>query len=74
MTTQSKANYGTVPNFNPSYPFTLYPLDSKMWQMVGTMGTAKMSFGGKTWPTFYWSTQVAFNGAVTAGSALVSWI
>ena len=45
-----------------------------MWQMVGTMGTSKMSFGGKTWPTFYWSTQVAFNGAVAAGSALVSWI
>lgn len=38
------------------------------------MGTAKYNFGGKTWPTFYYSNQVAFKGALAASSVLQTWI
>jgi hypothetical protein len=32
------------------------------WQMIGSMGTYKITFGSKTWPAFYYSTQVAYQG------------
>lgn len=41
--------------------------------MVGVMGTAKMQFGGKTWPVFYYATQVGRNSAIAA-AGVQSWI
>ena len=43
--------------------------------MQGVMGTYKNSFGGRTWPNFYFSTQVAFSGTSTAaGNVIQQWI
>lgn len=36
--------------------------------MNGVMGASKFTFGGKTWPAFYFATQVAINSAITGGS------
>lgn len=49
-------------------------MDSNGYQMKGVMGTAKLTFGGKSWPVFYYSTQVAVNKGIPAGSIIQQWI
>jgi len=60
MTTASITAYGTTPAYSSPYEFTVLSKvtdDTSLsvgWQMVGAMGTAKYTFGGKSWNVLYW--------------------
>lgn len=68
ITAASLTEWGTTPSYSTPHSFEVMPLvtDSASasvdWQMIGVMGTLKYTFAQKTWPAFYYSTQVAYNG------------
>ena len=74
LTTRSLAAYGTVPGYPSSYVYTVSPLSSTNWNMMGQMGAADYNFGGKTWSTLYYVQQVNFKGTLATGNVLQSWI
>ena len=74
LQTNSIAAYGTSPSFPASYSYTVSPLSSTNWNMMGQMGAADYNFGGKTWSSFYYVQQVNFKGTLANGNVLQSWI
>ena len=79
-TTNNVRNYGTEPDFmQDEYAFNVMADPgsgpSQGWDMRGAIGTYKSTFGGRTWPVLYYSTQVAFSGSTTAtGNVIQQWI
>ena len=75
ISASSFSSYGTYPKYSAESTYTIMALPqtssaSTNWQMTGYIGTSKKSWGGKTWPTFYYSFQVAYYGARTGGSVV----
>ena len=77
ITTNSIAAYGSTPRYSSPYNYVVMALQdsgtSSGYQMIGTMGTLQYTFGGKTWPAFYFSQQVAKNAELKS-SGVQMWI